>query len=433
MQAPKRATGEVYLLSDAKHGEAASQGGAIPRLRVVRHAQSQRKKYRRNLELFYVAKVFSVMVGFMFPCTLQLYTRIGMSDGEIAWLQAIFAIIFAPLLLMGGACADRIGRKIALISGTILFAIGMSMYGFANSFGDLVFAEVVLAVSMGLITGAEHAIIFDSLRALGAERCHPAFRARLSAMSALGLGITCFLGSFLAKFRLELPFLLAAAGYTLSVIPLLLMVEPPGKKVFHVQYAEQLLQVVRDSFRNGSQVRATIVIGALVFNATFLGRPLLQALYRDLGVPEIAFGAILLMGNLLAAYAMRYNKRILVKAGAVRSCLIAALLAGMGYCILGSQLGLIVLLMVPIIFWANGFQDTVVPDLLNQGISSEDRAAINSLIPALGRVVTAILLLPAGAIAAHCDVATAHFCIGCFALIVAITVWRQLRKGSAQN
>ena len=46
------------------------------------------------------------------------------SASELVWINAAYALVFAALLLPGGAIGDRFGRRGALQIGLIIFIIG---------------------------------------------------------------------------------------------------------------------------------------------------------------------------------------------------------------------------------------------------------------------------------------------------------------------
>src|SRR5215218_5118708 len=48
----------------------------------------------------------------------------GAGQTQLAWIVDAYALVFAALLLLGGAIGDRYGRRRALLAGLTLFGAG---------------------------------------------------------------------------------------------------------------------------------------------------------------------------------------------------------------------------------------------------------------------------------------------------------------------
>ena len=67
------------------------------------------------------------------------------SASTLQWIIDAYALVFAGLLLTGGALGDRFGRKGALLTGLSLFAGGALLSGIATSVG------VIIATSLAIM------------------------------------------------------------------------------------------------------------------------------------------------------------------------------------------------------------------------------------------------------------------------------------------
>ncbi len=76
----------------------------------------------------------------------DIQTRLGSSPSGLQWIVDIYSLVFAGLLLPAGALADRFGRKTALQSGLVLFALA----AFAASFGTETWQLIVARIFMGI-------------------------------------------------------------------------------------------------------------------------------------------------------------------------------------------------------------------------------------------------------------------------------------------
>jgi len=66
-----------------------------------------------------------------------------------------------------GTVADFLGRKVSLILGCMIGAVGVLIYASYPRFLVFLLAEVILAVSYTLISGADEALVYDSLKEIG--------------------------------------------------------------------------------------------------------------------------------------------------------------------------------------------------------------------------------------------------------------------------
>ncbi len=68
---------------------------------------------------------------------------LGFSNDSRQWVVTAYALAFGSLLLIGGRVGDYFGRKRALITGLIGFAVASALAGMAQSFGVLVMARAL--------------------------------------------------------------------------------------------------------------------------------------------------------------------------------------------------------------------------------------------------------------------------------------------------
>jgi MFS family permease len=54
----------------------------------------------------------------------QIQAEFGKSAADIAWIVESYTLVLGALMLLGGALADRYGRKRIFMSGALLFAAG---------------------------------------------------------------------------------------------------------------------------------------------------------------------------------------------------------------------------------------------------------------------------------------------------------------------
>ena len=76
------------------------------------------------------AQVLSVASATVVAVALPALARdLGAAGAEQQWVIDAFVLVFASLLIAGGALADRYGRRTALLAGLAIFAVGLALVG----------------------------------------------------------------------------------------------------------------------------------------------------------------------------------------------------------------------------------------------------------------------------------------------------------------
>ena len=100
----------------------------------------------RWIGLVFISMAISIViidgtiVNTIFP---KVIDALHISSNEVQWVQESYVLVFAALLLVWGSIADRIGRKLLLIIGILIF-IGASVWaGYSNDASQMILARVL--------------------------------------------------------------------------------------------------------------------------------------------------------------------------------------------------------------------------------------------------------------------------------------------------
>ena len=88
-----------------------------------------------------------------------LQKDLGASSTDLQWIVDAYALVFAGLLLVGGALGDRFGRKGALLVGLAVFAAGSLLSGLAGSTGTVIVGRSVQGVGAAFVMPATLSLI----------------------------------------------------------------------------------------------------------------------------------------------------------------------------------------------------------------------------------------------------------------------------------
>ena len=150
-----------------------------------------------NIYLLYLIKFAKWFMLFM-PIIVIFFQDNGLEMRHIFLLKAINAVTVVALEIPSGYMADVLGRRKTLILGTVLNFGGFVAYSLAHGFGGFVIAELLIGVSMSFISGADSAMLFDTLKSAKRTGDYAKLEGRITALgnfSEAGAGIV---GGFLA-------------------------------------------------------------------------------------------------------------------------------------------------------------------------------------------------------------------------------------------
>jgi EmrB/QacA subfamily drug resistance transporter len=108
---------------------------------------------------------------------------------DVAWIVELYTLVLGSLMLLGGALADRYGRKRAFVTGTILFALASAGCAFAQSMLVLQLLRVVQALGGTLLVPSSLAIVSEHFTGDRRGRAFAAWSAFSSLTSSLGPAI----------------------------------------------------------------------------------------------------------------------------------------------------------------------------------------------------------------------------------------------------
>ncbi|HUK94509.1 MAG TPA: MFS transporter [Gaiellaceae bacterium] len=84
---------------------------------------------------------------------------LGISQSELEWTVAAYALTFASLLLTGGKLGDLVGRRLIFVIGLIVFTTSSLLCGLSGSAAELIAARAVQGVGAALMMPATLSII----------------------------------------------------------------------------------------------------------------------------------------------------------------------------------------------------------------------------------------------------------------------------------
>jgi len=129
----------------------------------------------RNIPLLYAFSFLKMTLFPMAVITLFWKDEIGLSLGDILLLQGLFSLATLLMEYPSGYLSDRLGYRPALIVASLFGVAGWILYSVATTFNGVLLAELLLGVCFAFISGADTALLFETLKEQGREQAEGIF------------------------------------------------------------------------------------------------------------------------------------------------------------------------------------------------------------------------------------------------------------------
>ncbi len=249
-------------------------------------------EFRANIWKLYAFKFFiglHLVAGIIVPFFTDWA---NLSFTQIMILQSWFLLWIALLEIPTGTIADVFGRKISLALGAFAIVPGAIIYASIPNFYVFLLGEFVFALGYSLMSGAEGAFAYDTLKGMKKSKESKVVFGRLEIFYLMGLFIAAPLGSVIAAmFGLRMPMLLMAVPCFVAFLIALTMKEPKTVRRESKNYIKTLKAGVRFFYKH--KVLRILAVDFAVIN--MVGYVMLwayQALLKDVGFELAYFGFV---------------------------------------------------------------------------------------------------------------------------------------------
>ena len=251
---------------------------------------------------------------FAVPIMVLFWQSHGLTMYEVMLLQSLFALAIVIFEVPTGYFADRMTRKMSLILGWFLLALGYGIYGLSETFSSFLIAELTLALGLSFLSGAQSAFLYETLLALSREDEHTKILGHNEFLRYISLATSQIVWGFMAVyFSYNLLLLTSVPFLFVGFILTLTLSEPKisaRETERHVSSVESFLSVIREHFHPSGKLLRIIVISSLILGLTQAVLWLYQPYFTFTDVPVYYFGIIFASFQIVAAFASKYAHSI---------------------------------------------------------------------------------------------------------------------------
>jgi len=327
-----------------------------------------------QLYLIKIAKWFNLVM----PIVVLFYQENGLTMSQIFLLKSIYSIAMVATELPSGYMADVWGCRKTLLLGAILGTIGILIYSFSAGFANFAIAEIVLGVGFSFISGADSALLYDSLKAENRQEEYIKYEGRITSTGNFAEALAGVIGGVLATISLRTPYFFQIFIAGIGIPAAFLLKEPQ-----HIQERvrlkmNEILSIIKLTYLQ-KEMRSAIMISSFTGAATLTYAWFVQPYFQEAGIPVSVFGILWTLLNLSAGVFSMYSYKIERWLGMQRTLLFIVIFISLGFVLTSLEVSFYGIAILFGFYMVRGIATPVLKDQINQYTDSKVRATILSI------------------------------------------------------
>ncbi|MBF4693220.1 MFS transporter [Fusibacter ferrireducens] len=344
-----------------------------------------------NIHKYILYSVFSNLL-ILGPILTIFFLAKGLNFTQIFTIGAVNSLFVVLFEVPTGAVADKYSRKLSIIIGCIMWIISLFIYIYAQNFATFIIAEIIFSIGMTFKSGAEMAILYDSLKLEDREHEFQTIVGKGRSYFLYASAIGSLVAGFVYSYNIYLPFMISIGFIFISLVIAILFKEPKLHE-FKVHSEIKYTQVIKNSaglILNNRKVLNVVLFSTVTFIFMRMAYSFYQPHMQASGVDVKYFGLIFFAFNIVAGFSA---KRIdfFIKKTKPYSMLSVGGLVAISYLLLGLFPVLISFSFIFLQQITRGLGNPVFSKYINKNIPSEYRATVISFNSLIGNVGVIIL------------------------------------------
>ncbi len=365
-----------------------------------------------NINKMYLLKAVKWFMIVM-PIIVLFFEKHGLSLTQIMILQATYSFTVAILEIPSGFFADIYGRRLSLFYGSILTFIGYLIFSFFSGFNEFFIAEILLGIGGSLISGADSALIYDTLLQLKKDEDYTKVEGKNYGIGNVSEGIAGVIGGFLAIASLDLPVYIQTFVLFFSIPISYSLVEPESSYKL-AKSIKSIWLVVKETFFEKNKLKWYIIYSSSMGIGTLSIAWFVQPFLIEIETPLFYYGIIWAGLNIITGITSYYSYLFKHK----NLLIYISLVMVISFILLGYNISMYGLIFIVFIYLIRGIITPTLRNLININSSSERRATVLSLRSFIIRISFAMIAPILGYIADYFDISFVFYSL---AMIVGLS------------
>jgi MFS family permease len=326
------------------------------------------------------------------PVIVPFYKSNYLTMQQIMTLQSLFSISVVLLEVPSGYFADVWGRKKSIILGLFFSFLGLLTYSFAHGFNGFLIAELILGFGASFISGADSALLYDSLLELSRENDYKKIEGRNQAIGNFSEGAAGIIAGFIAVASIRYPFYIQ----TILTIPAIIVAFTLKEPKFHKESKRkptlvEIIRVVKYALHDNKQVKWLLIYSSVISSSTLTMAWFAQPYFLRVGLPLSLFGIVWAALQFSVGFFSLSAHYIEQRMG--RSVVLISLifLVGIGYLSLSLTNALWGIGFIFIFYFVRGMNVPLLCEYVNKLTVPAVRATVLSVNALLFRLIFSIL------------------------------------------
>ena len=342
-------------------------------------------KLEDNINKMYLLKAVKWFMILM-PIIVLFFEKHGLSLTQIMILQATYSFTVALFEIPSGFFADIYGRRLSLFFGSILTFLGYLIFSFYSGFNEFFIAEIFLGIGGSLISGADSALIYDTLLELKKDEDYTKIEGKNYGIGNVSEGLAGVLGGFLAVSSLELPVYIQTFVLFFSIPLSYSLVEPKSSYKLAKSF-KSILLVVKETFFQKNRLKWYILYSSAMGIGTLSIAWFVQPFLMEIDTPLIYYGIIWATLNIITGITSYYS--YIFDKGKVLIYISLSML--ISFILLGFNISIYGFIFIVLIYLMRGIITPNLRNLININSTSERRATVLSLRSFVIRISFALI------------------------------------------
>jgi len=193
-----------------------------------------------------ISNLFLVFLGagLVIPVMPMLKEDMHLSGSTMGLMISVFAVLQLLVSPIAGSLSDKVGRKLIIAIGMLIFAISELIFGLGQVVSWLYASRGLGGIAAALIMPSVTAYVADVTTFEQRPKAMGLVSAAISGGFIIGPGV----GGFLAHFGMRVPFFAAAFLAFIGFVMTMMILKEPEKQLVHGQVAEKgsVMDILKD-------------------------------------------------------------------------------------------------------------------------------------------------------------------------------------------